>query len=150
MEPANATRTFLGDESRWSTASIELYDIQALWGGLRLYVAGPGRVIAQRVLPGKVERRYEFELGAGEWKRLLDLFIENDFLTIKPLERPGIPDEARPSITLVNARGDKRLVAKWAGVNDERFDSLYSALTRLETFTTQLEPVYNGPYQSGI
>ncbi len=52
MEPANATRTFLGDESRWSAASIELYDIQALWGGLRLYVAGPGRVIAQRMMLG--------------------------------------------------------------------------------------------------
>ena len=112
MGQVNATRVFLGDEPLWSAACVELNDVQGLWGGRRIYVEGPKRVVVRLV-------------------------------------RPGIPDEARPSITLVNAAGDKRVVAKWAGVKNERFDTVYSAMARLETFTTHLEPVSTGPYGFG-
>ncbi len=149
MEQVNATLTFLGNEPPWPAASVELYDVQGLWGGQRIHVAGSKRVVLRRVLPGRLERRYEFVLSADEWKQLLDLFVDNDFLTLKPAERPGIPDEARPSITLVNDRGDKWVVSKWAGVKDERFDRIYSALMRLETYTAHLEPKYIGPYEVG-
>jgi len=149
MEQDNATRAFLGDEAHWSAARVELYDVQGLWGGRRISVAGPKQVVVRRVLTGRLERRYEFDLNADEWKRLLDSFVEYDFVTIKPMERPGIPDEARPTITLVNVGGEKCVVAKWAGVKDERFDAVYSAMMRLEAFTAHLEPVYSGPYDLG-
>jgi hypothetical protein len=146
MKGSNATRAFLGSETQWAAARVELSDVQGLWGGRRIQAAGSGQVIVQLVQPGMIERRYQFALDAGEWKRLLDLLVEKDFLTIRPIERPGIPDESRPCITLVNAQGNQWAVAKWAGVKEERFHSVYAALRSLETFTPHLEPVYSGPY----
>jgi hypothetical protein len=150
MEQLNATQQFLGDETQWPAARVELYDVQGLWGGRRIYVEGTKRVVAQLVEPTMRERRYEFALRQDDLKRLLDLFVENDFLTIRPPERAGIPDEARPSIRLVNEDGDEREVAKWAGVTDERFDRLYQALLRLEALAQEGEPVYRGPYALGV
>ncbi len=68
-----------------------------------------------------------------EWQQLIQVLIENDFVTINPIERPGIPDEGRPRITLVNAAGDQCVVAKWAGVEDVRFNAVYTALMRLKS-----------------
>jgi hypothetical protein len=65
--------------------------------------------------------------------------IENDFVTIEPFERPGIPDEARPSITLANATGEQRTISKWAGVEDRRFDAVYAALLRLKALSRRGE-----------
>lgn len=149
LENANATQVFLGDESRWSSARVELHDVQGLWGGRRIYIAGTGQVVVQRVLPGMRERRYALELSAAAWTQLLRTFIEKDFVTIRPPERPGIPDEARPQITLVNAAKEQRSVAKWAGVSEGRFEAVYRALLEVERLTEQLKPVYEGPYNAG-
>lgn len=147
MEPVNATRTFLGTEPQWSAARIELDDVQGLWGGRAILLEGAGRVVVRLIQPAMLEHRYEFVLGEDERKGLLDLFVENDFLTIKPGERPGRADEARPTLILVNAAGESWRVAKWAGVKDERFDALYAAIAQLETYTQHLAPTYSGPHQ---
>ena len=135
MDQGNATQTFLGNQ--WSRARVELYDVQPLWGGRNIFVAHS--VTVQRVLRGgREERRYLFEIGAEQHIHIIDLIIGNDFLTISPANRPGIPDEAHPTITLVNAAGEKVVVAKWAGVKDARFDSIYAAITHLESHISDL------------
>ena len=149
MEEPNATRLFLGDEANWAGASIELYDVQALWGGRRIYAEWSKKTVVRLVERGShLERRYEVALGKDEITRLFDLFVEQDFLTIHPAERPGIPDEARPRIGLASGGGDKREVAKWAGVEDDRFETLYRALLCLEALVADLDPVYVGPYEA--
>ena len=150
MEYDNATQNFLGGESLWSDARVELNDVQGLWGGLNISVAGTRRAVVQRVLPGMMELRYEFELDAAAWRRLLEVLVANDFVTIRPAERPGIPDEARPRITLVNAANDRRSVAKWAGVEDARFEAVYRALMQVESLTGSLEPVRVEPEQDSM
>ena len=148
-EQANATRAFLGDEPQWRAARVELDDVQGLWGGRRIAVDGAGRLVVQVVEPGMWERRFELAVGADEWRRLVARLIENDFLTIEPAERAGIPDEARPRLTLTNAAGDRRSVSKWARVKDGRFDAVYAALRRLEDLTVHLEPVHRGRFEPG-
>ena len=149
MPQTNATADFLGDETRWPAARIELNDVQALWGGRRIVLQGSGRAVVRVLQRGGSERRYEFELSTAEARQFLERFVENDFLTIQPRERPGIPDESRPRITLVNAAQQEWSVAKWAGVEEGRFDDIYAALLRLEKSTGHLEPVYSGPSESG-
>ncbi len=134
MTQPNATQDFLKDETQWSGASLELHDVQGLWGGQIIRVNGSWRVVVQIIPSARPERRYEFELDPADWQHLIQVVIENDFVTIKPIERPGLPDESRPRITLVNAMGDQCMVAKWAGVEDKRFDAVYAALMRLKTF----------------
>jgi hypothetical protein len=146
MGHLNTTREFLGDETQRAAAKFELYDVQGLWGGRIIYAGSLQRAVVRLIQPGMFERRYEFAPG-DELRQILDLFVEHDFLTIQPAERPGIPDEARPRITLENAAGDKRSASKWARVKDERFDAIYRALLHLEEFTHRIDPVYSGPYE---
>jgi hypothetical protein len=117
-----------------------------LWGGRRISISGTRQVVVQLVQPGQLESRYEFELPRAAWTQLLEVFIEQDFVTIQPPERAGIPDEARPRITLTNAVRDQRSVSKWSGMKDERFDAVYQAMLQIEKLTTPLEPVYQGRY----
>lgn len=146
MAKANQTQTFLGDETTWSAVHIELSDVQGLWGGRSIFVSGTGRVVVQVVTEGMYERRYEFALTEAEVRRLLQVCIANDLLTIRIAERMGIPDEARPEIALVNAAGERWTLAKWQGVRNARFDAIYAGLLGIETLTRSLEPVYSGPF----
>lgn len=147
MNQLNATRTFLGDEARWSKVQIELNDVQPLWGGRNIRVKSNRHVVVQIVERGLQERRYEFEISESDWRQLLTALIDNDFVTIQPADRPGIPDEARPTITLTNASNERHSVSKWAGVKDDRFATVYGAMLHLMTNTAQLKPIYRGPYR---
>ena len=51
--PANATRSFLGEEPQWPVARVVLDDVQGLWGGRRIAVDGSGRLVVQVVEPGQ-------------------------------------------------------------------------------------------------
>lgn len=147
MEHANSTRAFLGDENQWPVATIELNDVQGLWGGRRIRVTDGGRLVVQIVERGLIEQRYELLLSLADIRQLVNVLIENDLLTLHPEERPGIPDEARPAITVINAAGERHSVAKWAGVKDARFAAIYAEFLRLEALTQSIEPVYRGPFQ---
>lgn len=50
MAAANRTQAFLGDESTWSAARVELSDVQWLWGGRRIFVPGTGYIVVQQEL----------------------------------------------------------------------------------------------------
>jgi hypothetical protein len=84
MEHFYATRDFLGSEIQRAAAWFELYDVQGLWGGRRIYIEGIKRAVVQIIQPKMLERRYEFAPGEDEIMRILGLFVKNDFLTIKP------------------------------------------------------------------
>ena len=116
----NQTSAFLGRPYSWSKVKFELDDVQPLHGGIRIYLhswaSGPAYITS--IAPGGQETKYQLSLGWNEKEQLCQWCIEQDFLTINPENRPGIPDEARPSITVTNHAGEKHTVAKWAGVKD--------------------------------
>lgn len=147
-KPTNQTRSLLREEYLWPGASLELDDIQWLHGGRRIFLYGTGQTVVQVVSPGPQERRYEFRLGREEVRRLFRLCIDNDLAAIKPEQRPGLPDEAQPRLTLTSINGYNRQVSKWAGVREDHFEAIYTALRQLEAQTQQMEPVFTGRYDS--
>lgn len=146
MSAANETQTFLGSEATWSQASLELDDIQALFGGRRIITYGTGQVIIQIISPDQYEQRYELMLTSNKARRFLLSAVEQDLGTIKPAERPGRPDEARLTITLTNAEGKSLSVSKWAGVANVRFDALWKELIALEKEAVRVKPIYQGKF----
>jgi hypothetical protein len=148
MGQNNATRAFLNKKSNRAGSLITLDDIQPMWGGRQIILTGSGQATIRIVEHGLVERRYEITISPVDLQRIFAAIIENDFLTIQPADRPGLPDEARPKITLANAGGETHAVEKWAGVKDARFDMIYVALVQLEALTVGIEPAYSGPYST--
>lgn len=147
----NQTSAFLGSPYSWSKTKIELDDVQPLHGGIRVYLPNwtTGQAFVIRVAPGGKETRYKILLWNREKEKLCRLCVEHDFLTIQPENRPGVPDEARPTISLTNPAGETHTIAKWAGIQDERFDTIYAALRQIGEQTKGKRPIPEKarPYQ---
>ena len=141
----NKTAEFLIHEALWNKASLELHDVQPLFGGVIVLLPGwtSSEARVRRVAPGGSETKYRLPLKwvEKEKEQLIQLCVENDFLTIQPAQRPGIPDEARPTLTLRNSKHESHTVVKWAGVADARFDAIYQAMLALAERTAQLKPI---------
>jgi hypothetical protein len=145
MNSKNKTAAFLIHEYSWNQSSLELHDVQPLFGGVKVLLPGwtHSQVLVSRIGPDGTETKYRLPLKwtEGEKQQLIRLCVAHDFLTIQPEERPGIPDEARPSLTLGNSKGESHTVAKWAGVPDARFDAIHHALLALAERTKDMQPI---------
>jgi hypothetical protein len=139
----NKTAVFLGPTYSWTKSTLELRDVQPLFGGVIVKLPGwtMGEAYITRVAPDGTESKYRLRLKIKEKQELIDLCVAQDFLTIQPTERPGIPDEARPTLTLTNSKKESHTIAKWAGVADTRFEAIYQAMLALTTRKADMRPI---------
>ena len=137
-------RYFLSNPPAWPSLHIELNDVQGLWGGRDILVSGTGEVLVQVVSRAGSAELYELTLDASQIEQLLGMFSQYDFPGLAIEERPGIPDEPRPQITLCGPAGEQHRVAKWANDSHPAFDALYQALLQLEGLATHTPPLYRG------
>lgn len=136
----NETSDFLGADYNWYNVVVTLDEVHPLQGGIQLTVKGSGQVSVTLVKPRGQQTKYRFFINQDECQRLKQLLLEHNFLTIQPEERLGIPDEARPTITIKNAQQSHR-VAKWAGVQNDRFDPIYDILGAIAAQTQDHQPL---------
>ena len=137
----NATSLFLQSTSQLAQkVTLQLDDVQALYGGQRLLLAGDGRLVVTRVAPGGGQTVTEYIVPAADVAAIGQLCLAQDLLTIRPAERPGIPDEVRQTLTLTNGRGELHKVSKWAGVPDSRFAAILAGLLQLAARAENEQP----------
>lgn len=128
---------------------LMLRDVQGLEGGRNVYVAADGSVTVQVVTPtetGLAEKRYEFQLSDDQRKALLKLLDQHPLAKVRIPMPPGIPDQARPEITLQRSGGRITTVAKWDDQRHPDFDAIYAYLLGLEKAAQQKKPVRDGSY----
>jgi hypothetical protein len=142
----NETSAFLGPKNRWAECTVVLKDIQGLWGGTAIYLDGSGSCLIRAIARGQ-EKRFSVRLSPDEMSALLSLCIDADLVAVKIKERSGVPDEARPTITLKNGEGRTFKLAKWAKDEVPRFDKVYQALLDLRKKTDGVKPEYEGKWQ---
>jgi len=113
---------------------ITLRDIQGLWGGRDLSLGGNGRLIVTVVDPRRGDKavsQYGLQLPDAQAAEVGKLVAERGFFKIEIPARPGVPDEARPTIAVRLADGTEKSVAKWANDKHADFDALYKHLLSL-------------------
>ncbi|MCK5312172.1 MAG: hypothetical protein KAJ62_08680 [Desulfobacteraceae bacterium] len=154
------TQEFIyGNSSNWDGVKIELSDIQALFGGRNILIDGSGYIFVQSVRPkqqGLEQKNYTFVLEKNEIKKILQTFIEQDFISLKDSREMAPPDQADPEIILTNSLGHKHSVTSWdpplPGDNNSasnRFHAVYRTLLRLETKAIETcKPVNSAPYSN--
>lgn len=142
----NQTEQFLGQQTEWPAAALQLHALQGLWGGRIITVSGTGQVVARLVGRGMWERQYVWQMDAAATQTLFALFIHHDFAALSLPLRPGIPDETLIQLSLTNSQGTIITHAQWQTDSHPIFDTLSTALLKLESQTETLEPVYAGPY----
>jgi hypothetical protein len=131
--------------------TIVLKDIHPLYGGNYLFLRSDGsgfcRLIKrQPQQPGLHEKRFDLPPSPGTMKELAKLLRDHSFLQISMKSRPGIPDEARPTITVTLPSGESATIAKWANDKHLDFDAVYQALLEQLKGAQRRQPTYEGPY----
>ncbi len=142
----NQTEQFLGERTTWPAAALQLHALQGLWGGRIITISGAGQVVVRLVERGMWEQRYEWQLDAAATQTLFALFIHHNFAALSLTLRPGIPDETLSQLSLTNSQGTIITHAQWQTDSHPIFDSLSTAILKLESQTETLSPVYAGPY----
>ena len=141
------TLSLLGDPAGWKDAQIHLSALQALWGGWQVFLSGDGTAVVRHVSPVRREQRYKLTLTPDEVHTLFAACVENDLLSIPALQRPGHPDETMLELTLVNGRGERRTVKKWAGERQAAFETVSRPLFALTARLQEMIPFYTGPFE---
>lgn len=134
--------------------TIRLLDVQGLFGGRSVFLKRDGTAVVQVVTPpktsypegGLTETRFEFQLGREDADRIFASLRKHSFMGIQIQDRYGVPDEARPEITIRFASGESRSVVKWANDSHPQFDPIYQGLLGLERRTPSMKPVREGRY----
>ena len=130
---------------------VILRDVQGLFGGQNLYLKNNGQIIVQNVQlgkekPGLEERRYIFSINSKEAEKVNFLINKHKFFDIKIPERLGVPDEARPTITVILSSGESKTISKWFNDVHPDFDAIYSYLIKLTQKVNKMAPDYQGSY----
>lgn len=95
----------------------------------------------------KHAQRCNFALVKAQVRQLFRCCVESGWIAIACAERPGIPDEMRPTITLVNAEGVRCTIAKWGRDGHACFDPIYAALLHFESLTRSLKLMYESAFE---
>ena len=131
--------------------SVMLQDVQGLTGGQSVYITEEGAAWVQIVRTPKAheiglqEERFKADLAAAERDELAKLLAKNGFWNQTSSVRPGVPDEARPTITAVTDL-NTHSVARWANDRTKEFDAVYEALKTVAKKTAASKPVFAGKY----
>jgi len=111
----------------WRLVSLD--DVHPLWGGVALRIAADGAATVDDYPRGARDpQRRTITLRADLLAELDRLLAALDVRRMQIPDRPGIPDEARPTITVAFADGTTHAVSKWAGVVHPAFGALYTYL----------------------
>lgn len=146
--------------------SIELLDIQGLYGGRNVFVSKEGPVLASLVESpkeerGLIEKRYIYNLDSQSFRNLVHEIIDNyNFLNLKIKDRMGIPDEARITINLTDKNGKTYSLSAWdqdgmdpityQKSDKRKFDSVYVLLRNLANSACYRgKLLYDGKYRGG-
>jgi len=136
--------------------SVVLHDVQGLWGGHALWAREDGAAVIQVVGPpppgqsGLWEKRYNVKLTAAQWAEAERLVGAHHFLTLKTKERPGVPDEAHPTIAVVTKSGTPAKATKLANDKHSDFDPRGShPASRMPVSSSNVAAETNPSLQSG-
>lgn len=149
--PVNHATPRAEPESAHRHSTVTLRDVQGLNGGQNVYVWPDRRVLVQRataVEAGLHERRFEFVLSERQSHELQQLLAQHPLEKVRIPMHPGMPDQARPEITLVAHDGTTTTVAMWDDDRQPDFDALYDHLLSIARQTETMKPVWEGDYAS--
>lgn len=128
---------------------IILEDGHPLYGGVRFFMNGAGLVVFEDAnFRNRIKsNKYKSRLSKDKLEEIEELIEKHDFFNIITSDRPGIPDESHPQLTIKLKSGEEKTIRKWANDSHPDFDALYDWINLLISQIKQVqEPYYAGDY----
>lgn len=142
-----------------NVALVMLRDVHPLYGGQNLYLRRDGTGYCQVVFPHQgipplMEKRYSLELSAEAMQKLLESLAAHAFHQIPSSVKPGVPDAAKPVITVRLASGKSVSVARWERDHHPDFHAIYRTLLSIakeaQAGKTVAETIYNPKFGAEV
>lgn len=129
--------------------SVVLNDVQGLYGGHDFDLKRDGTWVMVEVTPrkGLHARRFEGKASEADIAAFINLLQEHDFLSIRTSDRPGVPDEALPTITVSLTGHESVTKRKWARDKHPDFDAIYGWIMVRCRAAAAGKPVHEGAYE---
>lgn len=108
--------------------SIELRDLQGLFGGSEIVIRKDNQVLITSIKNGKAACRTG-KISFSETIKKLKLGQLNHYVE---KQRMGSPDEAKPTIRMYYEDGLIKEYSKWHNEKDAYFDAVYETMLELE------------------
>jgi hypothetical protein len=124
---------------------VRLNDVQGLWGGRTLVLDADGNLYVRKISGGK-EQRYHLKLPPDQLTALLAFIPSSGISDYHEHKRFGVPDEARPQITLTLPNQKKLIAEKSADDRAPHFDKLYERLLELVERAAKTRPYRKQQY----
>jgi hypothetical protein len=133
--------------------TVMLKDVHPLHGGRNVYLRGDGTGFCQVVnwqtkASNLYERRYRIAVSHDWMLRLAHLMRSAAFSSLSFPARPGVPDEAKPAISVAFFSGTTLHVSKWANDTYPAFDQIYEVLLAEVQSAQRATPVHEGTYDA--
>ncbi len=151
--PFHASSSHAAIMTEDTVQTLMLKDVQALHGGQNVYLRADGQGFCQVVVwdiqaSSLYERRYRIKVSDDGMQRLTKLMRNPSFSPPSSPTRPGVPDEAKPAISVVFVSGKTIQVSKWANDTYPAFDQVYEMLLAEVRTARQMTPVHEGTFDS--
>lgn len=129
-----------------SAILLRLDDVQGFSGGQTLVLDSSGNLFVRKVDHELKESGFHMKLPAEEFTALREFVGSSGIKKYQEKSRPGVPDEARPLITLTLPGESKVKAMKWVNDKDPKFDKLYDRLLELVEKAARGTPYQKGDY----
>ena len=112
-------------------SQFELKALHGLWGGYNVSVKSNGEVLVQHKEGPKPLETFEGKISNDRIHKLVSVFAENNFVSIKNIKGNGIPDESIVEIIAVDSGGNSKVISQSYNERTDEFKAIYDEFIKI-------------------
>ena len=118
--------TSAGDYSQF-----ELKDLHGLWGGYNVSIKSNGEVFVQYQGPETPLETFEGKISNDQIQKLVSVFTENNFISMKNVKGEGVPDESIVEIIAIDPGGSSKVISQPYNERTDEFKAIYDEFIKI-------------------
>ena len=112
-------------------SQFELKALHGLWGGYNVSVKSNGEVFVQYQGPRIPLEASEGKISNDQIQKLVSIFAENNFVSIKNIKGSGVPDESIVEIIAIDSGGNSKVISQPYNERTDEFKAIYDEFIKI-------------------
>ena len=112
-------------------SQFELKALHGLWGGYNVSVKSNGEVFVQYQGPGIPLETSEGKISNDQIQKLVSVFAENNFVSMKNIKGQGVPDESIVEIIAIDSAGNSKVISQPYNDRTNEFKAIYDEFIKI-------------------
>ena len=112
-------------------SQFELKALHGLWGGYNVSAKSNGEVFVQYQGPGIPLEASEGKISNDQIQKLVSIFAENNFASMKNIKGQGVPDESIVEIIAIDSGGNSKVISQPYNERTNEFKAIYDEFIKI-------------------